>query len=335
MLAPLLANLLLIAADVVTVRALRRRELVWLPLGPVVVWLFWMAWGLYAWSSIFLLMQLFCWWAFVHLPVVLALGLRRVGLALAAGLALVGLYAFVWEPRRLEVGELAVAGPRLRIALVADVQTDHVGEHEARALAAVAAAEPDLVLFAGDYVQVDDPADYPAEAARLRELVATLRPRLGGFAVRGDVDPDEWTTIFRGTAITPLVGTRTVEVGGITLTGLDIRDARRADLDLPRADGFHVVLGHAPDFVLGTGRRDLNLAGHTHGGQVQLPGIGPLLTLSAVPRAWASGPTRLDDGSWLYVSRGVGMERRQAPRLRFLCPPEIVIVEVGEAGDAS
>jgi hypothetical protein len=47
-----------------------------------------------------------------------------------------------------------------------------------------------------------------------------------------------------------------------------------------------------------------------------------------VPRAWAAGTTRLDSGRTLVVSRGVGMERGDAPRLRFLCRPEIVIVEI-------
>jgi len=76
---------------------------------------------------------------------------------------------------------------------------------------------------------------------------------------------------------------------------------------------------------------DLLLAGHTHGGQVQLPLIGPLMTLSIVPRAWASGHTALPWGGDLVVSRGVGMERREAPELRFLCRPQVVIVEVEPA----
>jgi len=84
--------------------------------------------------------------------------------------------------------------------------------------------------------------------------------------------------------------------------------------------------------LLGRVDADLMVAGHTHGGQVQLPLIGPLITLSAVPRAWASGVTELEPGRTLVVSRGVGMERGNAPRLRFLCRPEVVIVNVAAAG---
>ena len=73
---------------------------------------------------------------------------------------------------------------------------------------------------------------------------------------------------------------------------------------------------------------DLILAGHTHGGQVRLPLLGPLLTLSQVPRSWAAGRTELPGGGTLIVSRGVGMERHDAPRLRFLCRPELVVLDL-------
>jgi predicted MPP superfamily phosphohydrolase len=69
------------------------------------------------------------------------------------------------------------------------------------------------------------------------------------------------------------------------------------------------------------------LAGHTHGGQVVLPLFGPPRTASRLPRLYAGG---LHDfaGTPLHVSRGVGMERGFAPPLRFLCPPEICVLDV-------
>lgn len=70
------------------------------------------------------------------------------------------------------------------------------------------------------------------------------------------------------------------------------------------------------------------VAGHTHGGQVRLPGIGPLITLSAVPRSRAAGVIHPASGATRVVSRGLGMERGPAPRLRFLCRPEIVVIDV-------
>jgi predicted MPP superfamily phosphohydrolase len=62
-----------------------------------------------------------------------------------------------------------------------------------------------------------------------------------------------------------------------------------------------------------------------------LPGIGPIITLSAVPRKWATGMTDLGNEKKLIVSRGIGMERAGAPRVRFLCRPELVIIDVAPA----
>ena len=70
------------------------------------------------------------------------------------------------------------------------------------------------------------------------------------------------------------------------------------------------------------------MAGHTHGGQVQVPGFGPVVTFSRVPAEWADGVTSLSGGRTLVVSRGIGMERSYAPRLRFFCRPEIVVIDL-------
>ena len=87
-------------------------------------------------------------------------------------------------------------------------------------------------------------------------------------------------------------------------------------------------MGHTPDFSLGQVEAELLIAGHTHGGQVQLPFLGPLFTLSQVPRSWASGVTLIAPDRHLIVSRGVGMERGNAPRMRFLCRPELLIIDL-------
>ena len=68
------------------------------------------------------------------------------------------------------------------------------------------------------------------------------------------------------------------------------------------------------------------MAGHTHGGQVQLPGVGPLMTMSHVPRAVAAGGLHQVDGNPIYVSTGVGREQQGAPQIRFLAPPSIALL---------
>lgn len=64
----------------------------------------------------------------------------------------------------------------------------------------------------------------------------------------------------------------------------------------------------------------------THGGQVQIPLFGAPLTLSSVARDVGSGGLHELEGRRIYVSRGVGCERGAAPRIRFLCPPEVSLL---------
>jgi predicted MPP superfamily phosphohydrolase len=99
-------------------------------------------------------------------------------------------------------------------------------------------------------------------------------------------------------------------------------------------------MGHAPDYMnnvlLGHVRREmLCVAGHTHGGQVNIPGFGPPITLSRVPRWLAAGGLHQRKGAWLLVSRGVGMERSNAPRIRFNCRPQLVVVTLVPAGEVA
>jgi uncharacterized protein len=305
--------------------------MLWNPLGP------------------FGLLQLAAWLGFVHAPLFLggaAVLLRnprrwlaRLCGATAVLILLIGLDAFVIEPRWLAVTYHTLPAPGLdapvRLALVADLQTDRPGPYEAYALEQVRQANPDLILFAGDYLHILDPAAYVVEIGALNELLraAALEPPLGAYAVRGNVDrAGFWPVIFAGLPVTTVETTTTVDVGPLALTLLSLEDAFDTAVVVPPQPQYHVVLGHSPNFSLGDVQADLLLAGHTHGGQVRLPFIGPLLTLSEVPRAWAAGLTAIAPGQTLIVSRGVGLERGYAPRVRFLCRPEIVIVDLMPGG---
>ncbi len=284
----------------------------------------------------FALLQVLAWAIFLHGPILLAtvaVVTRRALPGLLAGVvAIVGVDAFLVEPRWLEVTTTRIAldglDAPLRVALVADIQTDRVGDYERAVFEAVRQAEPDLVLFAGDYVQTRDDAVFAAGATALNAAMRGLAPRLGGYAVRGDVDRDAWPTIYDGLPVTTVTSSGTYDLGPIVLTALAPQDAASARPPIPPSDKPHVVLAHRPDLVLTGPDADLVLAGHIHGGQVRLPFFGPLMTLSNVPRSWAVGLTTLPGGGRLYVSRGIGMERYDAPRLRFLCRPELAILDL-------
>lgn len=261
---------------------------------------------------------------------------------LCAGLlgVVLSVYAFAWEPRNLEVTHHQVQSDRidapLRIAVVADLQTDAPGDHERAALQAVLDASPDLILFVGDVIQQQDADAYAKTWAALRGIAGPLQldAPLGVYLVEGDSEHphgNAWISEAEATGmqVWPRETTSRPLRDDVTLTGFGLRASADPDLEVNRdGEGLHVVFGHRPAFALGDVDADLLLAGHTHGGQVQIPGWGPILTLSKVPRQWAWGRTELPSGATLLVSRGVGMERAGAPRIRFWCRPEVMIVDV-------
>ena len=124
-----------------------------------------------------------------------------------------------------------------------------------------------------------------------------------------------WTEIFHGLNFTTVEATHSFDLGGgLRLTCLSIAESWFPSTYVAADPGnFHVVLGHCPNFALGKVPADLLVAGHTHGGQVRLPLVGALITLSKVPRRWAAGLTDLPGGGkpWCRVRRH-GTRRRTA-----------------------
>jgi predicted MPP superfamily phosphohydrolase len=90
-----------------------------------------------------------------------------------------------------------------------------------------------------------------------------------------------------------------------------------------------VLLAHDPaSFMNISAEPAIMLAGHTHGGQVRFPLIGPLHTSSRAPMSWIYGHT-IDRGRDIFVSGGVGTSLLP---IRFNMPPEIVMMELASAG---
>lgn len=327
------------------VALLRRRPSFWTWAGGgallfAVGLAFLVASGVYGFAFIRLLSHL----VFVALPAYLlgaAAVLRsRASAAFGVMVLATGAHAFFVEPFRLEVNTHRIESDRverkLRIVCLSDIQTDRVGAFERQVLETARGLSPDLVVFPGDFIHESDAAAYARESQALRDLLrdVKLAPALGAFAVDGDVERRRnWTPIFDGTGVRPLPRPDPVDLGPVELVGLPLPQSRRAVTTLPPPSKFRVVFGHAPDYALWPLEADLLVAGHTHGGQVQVPFFGPVLTFSAVPRRWAAGGlVELPGGRHLVVSRGIGMEREEAPRLRFNCRPEIVVIDVVPKG---
>ena len=272
-------------------------------------------------------------------------------------LLLVAIDAFCIEPHWLSVRHETMRSAKVdkafRVVVLTDIQTDEPGDYERKVFAEANAQKPDLILFPGDYIQ-EYHDKYAAKAKILHQIIkdarlsdAKLNPQFkGAYAVGGDVDEPEpiWPqAMFADTPITPMPISQTIDLSdpNITLTSLTLDDSRFRRHKVPKSDKFHIVFGHAPDFSLDDPPADLLIAGHTHGGQVQVPFFGPILTLSQVERMACGGcfvknPTGKSD-SMLLISRGIGLERLDAPRLRFFCRPEMVVVDIlpqnGLSGD--
>lgn len=265
-------------------------------------------------------------------------------------LAPLGLWMGVIEPNRLVVrhDRLTAAGvppgQTLRIGVISDLQMgdDGPGAHEQAAVAALNAQHPDIVLIAGDIAQ-SSTAAFDRNLGELRALLASIEAPGGVFLVQGDVDErSELAALSQGTGVRWLsdqIATVTVAGTTVAIAGVDLAPtapgARRIAEELearPARDEVRILLGHRPDVVdllpAEGSRTDLVVAGHTHGGQIALPFVGPLMTLSSVPRAVAAGGLHSMGDRQIYVSSGVGVERHQAPKIRLLDPPSVGILTV-------
>lgn len=196
-----------------------------------------------------------------------------------------------------------------------------------RAVALTNDLAADLVFLTGDYVFAEAEAIFD-----LAPILANLKAKQGVFSVLGN--HDLWTdarlvrTGLENVGIPVLLNQGVgLQVGGQSLYVAGLEDGWHGHPDLDRAlaqrpgDVPTILLIHEPDWadqVSRDGRVSLQLSGHSHGGQVRLPGIGAPI-LPHLGRKYDQGLYRVND-MWLYTNRGIGVI---APPLRFRCPPEI------------
>ena len=333
-----------LALDWLSLALLPRLGLSFGPVGPPLIALTLLRW------LITMLLALLWRWSHVPSPRAIKMTLTVVW-ALNVTLSLCAFDALYVEPFRLTVTELAVDGPALlpdgplRIVQLSDLHVERTTRRERDILTKVAALDPDLIVLTGDYLNLSYLND-PVALSDTRAFLAQLHAPYGVYAVTDSgVDPAEsMRVIFDGQPITVLHNETVClpfEDTDLCLIGIQ---SHRGALERDRAvleslsaqtpaDAYQLLLYHTPDLaesLSGTGI-DLYLAGHTHGGQIRLPFYGAVVTFSAYGKKYEMGRYTLD-GTMLYVSRGLGMEGSGAPRARFLCPPEIVVVDIGPEG---
>jgi predicted MPP superfamily phosphohydrolase len=218
----------------------------------------------------------------------------------------------------------------LRVGLATDLHYGRFTGEEMVAQVArqIADEDLDLVMLGGDFVTWSERAAVAPCAAAL----AGIRARHGVVAVPGNHDPESLVqTVFERQGIAVLRDEHTVlAIRGerVSVGGLKYWSRRGADLKraFRGSRGFPILLAHDPRRVelAAAAGIPLVLSGHTHGGQVVVPGLG---APAAARYPVVHGLGRRGD-STLFVSRGVGTV---VLPVRFNCPPEVAVLTLTRA----
>lgn len=239
----------------------------------------------------------------------------------------------------LTLARLDPAFDGYKIAQLSDL---HIGtwadrERLEQAFEQVNQLQPDLVVLTGDFVTYK-PEDF---AGDLVDLLSSLKTRDGCFAVLGNHDhwsnPQVVRRILEQAGVRELRNTSAAIRRGLAslhLAGVDDIMERLDDLpavlrQLPE-DGAAILLAHEPDFAdqaAACRRFDLQLSGHSHGGQVHFPRLGPLV-LPRYGRKYPLGLNQVDDMQ-VYTNRGLGTAEIE---IRYRCPAEITFLTLNSNG---
>jgi predicted MPP superfamily phosphohydrolase len=245
----------------------------------------------------------------------------------------VSAYGMAYERHRIGRIEavLAVSGlppplDGLRLGLITDVHHSAAvpADDVTRAVELLRAARPDLTILGGDYVTFGDRRFVEPVAERLAPLADAP---LGAFAVLGNHDDDrDMPAALAARRFTVLKDQRTaLTIRGerLDIAGIRFWTKRAEDLaHVLRGTGeTTILLAHDPRRLLEAAALDVQvvLSGHTHGGQVLLPGVGAVAGRKFP--VLAGRATR--QNTTMFVSRGVGTV--YVP-IRINCPPEVAVL---------
>jgi len=260
--------------------------------------------------------------------------------------AALGIDSFLIEPNRPKIVRKEIGLKRwpsrmdgFTIALLSDFHYDPVfSVHPIRSsIDIVQGLRPDLIVLTGDFVTapaVGDPAKGAVQAEPCAELLGRMKAPFGLWAVLGnhDVssDANRVSSALTSNGI-QILENRSIPVerngGRFWLAGVDDVTEGSPDLNsalnaVPSGEPT-VLLAHEPDYADKVARHpvDLQLSGHSHGGQVRIPFVPPLfLPELGIKYVWGQyriGPLTL------YTTAGIGTVRLP---IRFRCPPEITFI---------
>lgn len=267
-------------------------------------------------------------------------------LILLVPIIILGAWSLLIEPNRLVIHEQNIYLPNwkealgtLKIAAIADLHAGSpfidVGKLR-EVVAKTNQSQPDLIVLLGDYMVRDTWDKTPLEPEVIAEALKDLRAPLGVFAVLGN--HDHWYDAEKVDSALENAGIRVLEnevveiqKSGQTFWLVGLADAWTGKDDIAGTsqkippDEPAIVLTHNPDILPRLpATMHLTLAGHTHGGQVNLPLLGRRIVPSEFGERYAAGHVE-EDGKQLFVTTGVGTSILP---VRFRVPPEIAILTI-------
>ena len=217
-----------------------------------------------------------------------------------------------------------------RILQLSDIHMDGIRDQGESLREKIAGLRFDLCIITGDFRFLTF-YDYEKAMADVKGLVGSLRCEHGILAILGNHDFIEMVPLLETMGIRVLLNEAVAIKRGdeaIWVAGTDDCHFYQVD-DLSKAlegiplDGLKILMAHSPELLDEAARAGVNyyLSGHTHGGQICLPGGIPLITNAHCPRKFVSGPWQYGKMEG-YTSRGTGSS---GLAVRYFCPPEITL----------
>ncbi len=223
-----------------------------------------------------------------------------------------------------------------RILFISDLHIDGLDGLDDRLRDLVSKLKADICLLGGDY-KMEMYGQFFKANRKLRDLVKHINAHDGIFGILGNHDCLEVAPELEDSGIYMLINDSiTLKRNGqaLCIIGTDdphyykCNDLEKAFEDVPY-NAFSILLSHSPEIIKDTDEKkiDLCLCGHTHGGQICLPIVGPVFTHASVPRRFASGLWR-HNAIVGYTSNGAGTS---GIPVRFNCMPEVVLLTLSRS----
>jgi len=252
------------------------------------------------------------------------------------------IYGFYIEPFHITTSEIEIPVKNLeqpiRIAQLSDLHIESMTKRELDTITILKDIKPDMVVLTGDFANLNGKND-DATIKSLRDFIGQIQAPLGIFAINGNYESIRGLEkMLAGFDIKILNN----EIDYLSLPGREIAiigirfDEWFGDdeslievMDHVKPNDYKLLLYHTPNlaYLASDLNVDLYLTGHTHGGQVRLPFYGAIITNTKYGKTFEMGKYQLEDMT-MYVNRGLGFAGGLAPRVRFLAPPEILIIDL-------